>query len=177
MAELWERQPGENPKPWEAFCIYRDLKKINDPRSKRSIRQVSEILRKSEGLLERWSSENNWVERVAAWDSEQDRIKRELAQKEMQEDIRRMLKRQAEAGKFAQVKAVKALNKMPEEDIKPSDAARLLDVGSKLERIARGYVDTIIEERQGESTGSPVMFYMPDNHRQTDDENEEENDD
>lgn len=174
MAELWERQPGETEKPWEAFCVYRDLKNINDPRSKRSIRQVSEILRKSEGLIERWSSANNWVERVAAWDAEQERIKREIAQKEMQEEIRRMLKRQAEAGKFAQVKAIKALNKLPDEEVKPSDAARLLDVGSKLERIARGYVGDVIEEREStEAAPSPVTFYMPDNHRQTEQEDED----
>lgn len=166
MADLWDRQPGETDKPWEAFCVYRDLKNINDPRSKRSIRQVSEILGKSEGLLERWSSDNDWVERARAWDEDQERIKRELAQKEMQEEIRRMLKRQAEAGKFAQVKAIKALNKIPEEDIKPSDVARLLEAGSKLERIGRGYAGDVIEERESaEAAPPPVTFYMPDNGR------------
>lgn len=166
MAKPWERLPDETTKQWEAFCVYRDLKNINDPTSKRSLELAGQVLGKTKTTLEPWSSKNRWVERVDAWDAEQERIKREIAQKEMQEDIRRMLKRQAAAGKFAQEKAVKALNKMPDEDIKPSDAARLLDVGSKLERIARGYVGDVIEERDStEAAPPPVTFYMPDNGR------------
>lgn len=176
MAKPWDRLPNETAKQYEAFCVYRDLKNIADPTSRRSIERAGEILGKSSRTIEPWSSTNNWVERAEAWDEDQERIKREIAQKVMQEDIRRMLKRQAEAGKFAQVKAVKALNKIPEEDIKPSDAARLLDVGSKLERIARGYVGDVIEERESaEAAPPPVTFYMPDNGRDNkEDEDTEE---
>ena len=169
----WERQDGETPKQYEAFCVYRDMKTIRDPNSKRSIRLVSEQLGKSEGLLERWSSANNWVERVDAWDMDQERIAREIAQKEAMEEIRKMRKRHAEAGKFAQIKAIRALNRTPDDEIKPSDAARLLEAGTKLERIARGDVGEVIEERQGETAIPPVTFYMPDNGR----DNLEEDDD
>lgn len=174
MAKPWERLPGETIKQYDAFCVYRDLKNINDPTSKRSLELAGQALGKTKTTLEPWSSKNRWVERVEAWDEDQERIKRELAQKEMQEEIRRMLKRQAEAGKFAQVKAIKALNKIPEEDIKPSDVARLLEAGSKLERIGRGYAGDVIEERESaEAAPSPVTFYMPDNHRQTEQEDED----
>ncbi len=176
MAKPWERLPGETDKQWAAFCVYRDLKNIADPTSSRSIERAGEVLGKSSRTLEPWSSKNRWVERAEAWDTDQERIVRELAQKEMQEEIRRMLKRQAEAGKFAQVKAIKALNKIPDEDIKPSDVARLLEAGSKLERIGRGYAGDVIEERESaEAAPPPVTFYMPDNGRDNkeDDDTEE----
>ena len=172
----WERQKqdGETAKQYEAFCVYRDMKNIRDPNSKRSIRLVSEQLGKSEGLLERWSSANNWVERVEAWDADQERIAREVAQKEMMEEIRKMRKRQSETGKYMQIKAMKALSRMPEEEIKPGDAARLIDIGAKLERTARGDVGEVIEERQGETVVPAVTFYMPDNGRDKPEEEEEE---
>lgn len=172
----WERQEGETAKQYEAFCVYRDMKTIRDPNSKRSIRLVSEQLGKSEGLLERWSSANNWVERVDAWDMDQERIAREIAQKEAEEEIRKMRKRQAEAGKFAQIKAIKALNRIPDDEIKPGDVARLLEVGSKLERTARGDVGEVIEERQGESIAPAVTFYIPDNGRDRAEDEETDDD-
>ena len=41
----------------------------------------------------------------------------------------------------------------------------MVEVGSKLERIARGDVGEVVEEREGESL-PPVTFYIPDNGRQ-----------
>lgn len=56
--------------------MYRDMG------ASRSLRAVSEVLRKSEGLMNRWSSEDGWRLRVAQWDAEQDRIAQEAAQEE-----------------------------------------------------------------------------------------------
>lgn len=160
----WERQEGETPKPYEAFCVYRDMG------IQRSQPKVAEKLGKSTALISRWSSEYNWVERVAAWDDDRERIEREIAEKEMRDSIRKMRKRQAETGRYMQVKAMKALNRIPEEEIKPGDIARLVDVGSKLERTARGDVGEVIEERQGESAVPAVQFYLPENNRDKEDD-------
>lgn len=162
----WERQEKENPKPYEAFCIYRDMG------IQRSHTKVAEKLGKSVALISRWSSENNWVERVAAWDGEQDRI----ARHEQQEAIKRMRKRQAESGHAMQCKGLMALKKIPVEELSAQDIVKLLVEGSKLERIGRGDVGEVIEERDGGKTFNAVQFYIPDNGRDKAPEAEDEDD-
>lgn len=157
--KVWERLEKETPKQYEAFCTYRDMG------TNRSIRAVAEKLGKSEQLMSRWSSKNNWVFRAAEWDDEQERNEREIAQKEMEKEIRLMRKRQAETGKYMQVKAMKALSKLPIEDMKAGEISKLIDVGAKLERTARGDVGEVIEERDGGQAAPAVTFYMPSNGR------------
>lgn len=48
MAEIWEQQPGETTKAWEAFQAYRDL------RADRSIDGVMRVLGKVWGLNGAW---------------------------------------------------------------------------------------------------------------------------
>ena len=49
---LWERQPGETPKAFAAFCLYRDIPPLD-----RSVRAAVESFRKQGGK----TSERNWV--------------------------------------------------------------------------------------------------------------------
>lgn len=169
----WERQPGETPKQYEAFCVYRDLKKVSDPTSKRSLELAGQVLGKTKANLEPWSSRNNWVKRVEAWDEYQEKLVREEDQKQQLADIKKMRKRHADLAKAMLVKAAKALLVIPDDEIKPSDVTRMVDVGSKLERISRGDVGEVIEERQGEAVGSAVQFYIPDNSRDQEDDFED----
>ena len=162
----WERQENEKPKPFEAFCRYRDMG------IERSIRKVASELGKSDTLVGRWSKDNKWVERVTAWDDEQDRIKREIAQKEQAKAIREMRKRHADLANAILLKAAKALKKIPDDEIRAGDVSRMVDVASKLERISRGDVGEIIEERDGGKSTPAVTFYMPSNGR--DQQNDEE---
>lgn len=172
-AKPWERQPGETPKQYEAFCVYRDLKTISDPQSRRSLELAGQAMGKSKAALEPWSSKNKWVDRVAAWDEEQERIAREQAQKDQLKAISEMRTRHADLGKAMIMKAARALARIPEDEIRAGDISRMVDVAAKLERISRGDVGEVIEERPGEAVISPVTFYMPDNHRQEDDDEEE----
>lgn len=165
-AEPWERQEGETPKQFEAFVKYRDMGED------RSLQKVANELAKSRQLLTRWSSANNWVERCRAWDNEQDRLLR----LEQVKDIKKMRKRHADTGTLMVAVAQKALQKMIDpktkelrEDITSNEIARLVEVGSKLERLSRGDVGDVIEERQGESI-SAVQIYVPDNNRGRDKE-------
>lgn len=155
----WERQPDETPKPFEAFCIYRDLG------TNRSIAQVAAKLSKSEQLMKRWSAANNWVERAAAWDDEQERIEREVAEKERVKQIKAMRKRHASIATAMLIKASQALQELPADEVKASDISRMVDVASKLERISRGDVGDVVEERNGGEALSPVQIYIPDNNR------------
>lgn len=162
----WERQPKEKPKPFEAFCIYRDMG------IERSIRKVAANVGKSDTLIGRWSKENNWVERVTAWDDEQERIQREIAQKEQAREIRKMRKKHADLASAMLIKATKALARIPDDEIKAGDLTRMVDVAAKLERISRGDVGEVVEERNGGDATPAVTFYMPDNGRDKHDEEE-----
>lgn len=163
----WERQPDENPKPFEAFCTYRDMG------MERSIRAVAAKLGKSETLIARWSTNNHWVERVAAWDDEQERIEREIAQKEQAKAIREMRKRHADIANAMLLKAAKALKAIPDDEVRAGDISRMVDVAAKLERISRGDVGEVVEERNGGDATPAVTFYMPDNGRDKHDDEEE----
>ena len=160
----WDRRPEETTKAYEAFCTYRDMG------PSRSLAKVAEKLSKSEQIMKRWSSANDWVKRAAKWDDEQDRIEREIAQKEQAKAIRDMRKRHADLATAMLIKSAKALQRIPDDEIKASDISRMVDVASKLERISRGDVGEVVEERDGGTAPPPVTFYIPDNHRDKKDE-------
>ena len=161
----WDRRESETSKAYEAFTIYRDMG------VERSLSKVAVKLGKSETLISRWSYTHGWVERAAKWDDEQDRIEREIAQKEQAKAIREMRKRHADLGQAMLIKAARALARIPEDEIKPADISRFVETASKLERISRGDVGEVIEERDGGKAENPVSFYIPDNGR---DKKEEE---
>ena len=153
--EPWERQKSESAKAYEAFTIYRDMG------AGRSCRKVAEQLGKSTGLLERWSRNNDWQKRVAAWDAEQDRIARQA----QVDEIKKMRKRHADLASAMLVKAARALQRIPEDEIKAGDVSRMVETASKLERISRGDAGEVVEERDGGVAPPVVQFYIPDNHR------------
>ena len=154
MAELWEMQDTDTPKSWEAFVVYRDMEK-------RSLAKVAEKLGKSNALIERWSQKHNWQERVRAWDDEKDK----LVRIELTKEIGQMRARHVKLAKGMLYKAAQALDKMPVDEIKASDISKFIEVATKLERISRGDVGEVVEERDGGQAAEPVTFYIPDNGR------------
>lgn len=165
--EPWERQEKETAKNYEAFCIYRDLG------PGRSLRLVSEMCGKNESLLSRWSAKFDWVKRASLWDDEQDRIERKEAQEAQVREIRKMRKRQADSGYAMQIKGLEALKKLPLEEMSAQDIVKMMIEGAKLERLGRGDVGEVVEERNGGDATPAVTFYMPDNGR---DKHEDEDD-
>lgn len=65
---IWKRLATDTDKSFEAFTLYRGMG------ANRSLEKVAEKLGKSGGLIERWSSEQRWKERVAAYDTWLDTI-------------------------------------------------------------------------------------------------------
>lgn len=155
--EPWERQIGETSKAYQAFCVYRDMG------PDRSLRKVARTLHKSLTIIRDWSVKYNWVERAAEWDAEQDRIIR----KENEEARKKMLKVHAELGNALLVKAARGLKNLPDDALTAFDIARLVEVGSKLERLARGESTDNIELHG--SVDATVKIYIPDNGRDRDD--------
>jgi hypothetical protein len=58
----YERQFGETAKAYDAFALYRDMG------SSRSTERVAKELGKSWGLIQRWCTRHDWVERVRAYE-------------------------------------------------------------------------------------------------------------
>lgn len=154
--ELWERQQDETPKAYEAFCVYRD-QGVN-----RSLRQTVRDLNKNLTTIAEWSSKYDWVKRVAAWDAEQDRVARQA----QLDEIVKMRKRHAQIASDMLAKAANALKELPEDEIRAGDISRMVDIASKLERISRGDVGDVIEERDGGQAINPVQIYIPSNSRE-----------
>lgn len=153
--EPWERQLNESPQAFEAFACYRDMG------AARSTAKVSRTLCKSVSLMNRWSSEHDWVKRVAAWDAEKDRMARES----QINDIKEMRKRHAAIAKKMMDTADNALNNIRPDEVSTNEIARLVEIASKLERISRGDVGDVIEERDGGDAIPSVQIYIPDNNR------------
>ncbi len=134
--EIWEKMEGESAKAYYAFTVYRD----QDPLS-RSIREVGRKLDRSRQLLGVWSTKWRWVERVAAYDAFLDAIQSEEAEAERRE----MGRRQARDGKMLQEIGISALRHVMGPDgqvakgqISDTLAAKLVEIGVKIERLARG---------------------------------------
>ena len=149
-AAPWERQPGESPKAYRAFCIYRDM-----PPEFRSLRAVADryyggagggtVTKRLRvpGQIQKWSIQWRWVERARAWDDEQDRIARE----EHRRAIREMRERHAREAVALQQKALERLRSLNPDDLSPRDLLSFIVEAAKLERISRGEPETIQEQR------------------------------
>lgn len=153
--EPWERQKGETSRAYEAYTVYRDMG------PNRSQAKVSKELGKNSRTIADWSAKYEWVKRAAAWDAEQDRI----ARQQNTEEIKKMRKRHTDLASAMLVKAARALQRIPEDEIKAADVSRMVETASKLERISRGDAGDVIEERDGGDAPKIVQFYIPDNHR------------
>lgn len=145
---LWERQPGETDKAFQAFVLYRDAGPM------RSVTNIGLALDKSRTLIGRWSSDWGWVERASAWDDEADRLARERDLLERQHSRTEMLDGHAKLGKaMTQIAAqgfleYDASNPMGKQRIKamgPAELARLAQTGAQMERLARGETTERIE--------------------------------
>lgn len=159
--QVWERQPEESAKAFEAFAIYRDMG--ND----RSIAKVAEKLGKSEALLHRWSSKFDWVNRAAAWDDELAR----MTTRELMRDIARTRARQRKQALAMQSKGMSLLKGIKPGEAKLSEINALLKTGMEQERICLGDVGDVIEERNGGDAVPAVQIYIPDNNRGNDKDN------
>ena len=153
----WERMKGENTKAYAYFETYLFM----GP-TERSLGKVGEKFGKSSVAIENHSRKYNWVERAEAWDNEQSRIARETHQKEIIE----MRNRHAELARKMIEKAEAAVENIDPEKLNPGSLSKIVDVAAKLERISRGDVGEVIEERDGGKAEQAVTFYIPDNGRE-----------
>lgn len=124
---LWEQQPGESAKAFEAFAAYRDMG------AERSLRKLTQQLHKNLTTIRDWSVKWNWQERVRAYDRELDRQAREQAVR----SVRQMTDRHIRIAMQLQAKAVRALENLDEAQLTPKMMLAFLAKATEIERMNR----------------------------------------
>ena len=139
--ELWDRQLGETGKQFAAFIAYRNLDTLN-----RSLAKVGDLLGLSGSYLERLSSKFDWVKRAEACDEEKDRAD-QIARRHQIEEMNR---RHADISAAALQRVAERLETLDAASLRPNEIARLLEIASRSERMARGILadePVVVESR------------------------------
>lgn len=110
----WEKQEDETSKSFEAFVIYRNMG------PGRAIEKVVKKLGKSKALLERWSSQNDWVKRAQAYDGYLELKARQGKEEQYLKDIEGYRERQKQMAITA-IKSAMAFLKKANDRLKDLD--------------------------------------------------------
>jgi hypothetical protein len=119
----WDRLPDETSRAFAAFREFRD----RGPR-----RRLADETGRRSSSHRRWAAKFDWRDRAARWDDHLAMIE----DVERVEARREMFRTQRAAGRAAQRLAVEALRLLDSNTLTASDVARLLDLGTRLEREA-----------------------------------------
>lgn len=145
----WDRQKGETVQAFEAFDLYCQLG------DERSLAKVGQKLGKSTTLMERWSSQWNWVNRSRDYDNEKKRQELQAEKKA----YRAMRDRQLGIAVQFQKKAFEALKKLKIEEMSPRDIKEFMKLGAEIERANINI--SAVEESNGDSDDTIVDIYLP----------------
>jgi hypothetical protein len=153
MGLAFEQQPRESDKAFAAFSLYLSLG------PERSTREVGKQLGKSEGLVERWAAKFDWRSRVAAHGAhlavvERNAIEAAARSKAAEWESREQTLRETEWAMHE--RAIAAAKRgldayMARERVYANlaDIARMLEIASKLGRLATG-LGTDGDRRKGD---------------------------
>lgn len=160
MGQIFEQQSNESAKAFEAFSVYLNLG------PERSLAAVGKKLGKSQGLMERWSSRFSWPERVQAHASHLAICERQATEALARVKAAEWGRRQQELRErewslhekciAAAERALAAFMEREKVYANLADIARMLEVASKLGRLATGMA-TDKTEVTGED-GAPVRI-------------------
>lgn len=137
----WEQRPdlGETDAAYQHFCVYRDMRLPFDGDGsqlyrRRSLLEVAKFFGLCKKTISRQAGHFQWKDRVLAYDLYMDRRRREH-----NEEL--ALEMHANSAKIAQTLKAKALRKfatISEDEMTTNDVIKFLELGDKMERIARG---------------------------------------
>jgi hypothetical protein len=149
----FEQQPRESDKAFAAFNLYLSLG------PERSTRTVGKQLGKSEGLIERWAAKFDWRSRVAAHGAHLALVEREAIEAAARSKAAEWEKREQQLRETEWTmheRAIAAAKRGLDEYMKRekvyanlADIARMLEIASKLGRLATG-LGTDGERRNGD---------------------------
>jgi hypothetical protein len=158
MKELFEQRENESAKAFAAFSVYLSMG------PERSLAAVGQRLGKSVGLLERWSRKFDWPGRVQAHATHMAVVEREASEVMARSKAAEWLKRAEDVRERewemhekcidAARRALKAFMEREKVYANLADISRILEVASKLGRLAAGMA-TDKTEVTGED-GGPI---------------------
>jgi hypothetical protein len=161
MPLVFDQQPNESNKAYAAFSAYLNLG------PERSLAAAAKVVGKTKWLLERWSARHQWVDRVRAHDEHMVQQERKVTEALTQAKAVDWLKRQT-ALREAEWRIHEELLAAGREALKRfyerghganlGDVARLLELASKLGRLATGMA-TDKTEVTGED-GGPIRVEL-----------------
>ena len=186
MPHPFERLPRESEKAFAAFSLYLSQG------AERSTREVGKQLGKSEGLIERWAAKFDWRSRVAAHTAHLAMVEREAIEavargKSAEWEVREQKLRETEwamheAAIAAAKKGLAAYMEREKVYANLADIARMLEIASKLGRLATGLGDgehrngndlpamrvevTVALEKIYGVSAPPANDVLPDGHQQ-----------
>ncbi len=153
MNHAFEQQPRESAKAFAAFSLYLNLG------PQRSTAAVANKLAKSEQLIRRWSAKFAWTDRVAAHGAHYAIIEREAVEavargkaaewESREQKLRETEWAMHEAAIAAAKKGLAAYMEREKVYANLADIARMLEIASKLGRLATG-LGTDGEGRKGD---------------------------
>src|SRR5690349_18346029 len=162
MRQPFEQQPKESAKAFEAFSTYLNMG------PERSLAAVGQRLGKSKALLERWSRKFDWPGRVQAQAAYLATVEREATEAVARGKAAEWLKRQQDVRErewqmhekciAAAERAFQAFMSREKVYANLADIARMLEVASKLGRLASGLA-TDKTEITGED-GGPIRIEL-----------------
>ena len=162
MALAFEQQTKESDKAFAAFAVYLSMG------SERSLAMVGQRLGKSVGLVERWSKRFDWPGRVQSHAAHFAAVEREASEALARGKSAEWLKRQQELRErewtmhekciAAAERGLKAFMEREKVYANLADIARMLEVASKLGRLASGLA-TDKTEVTGED-GGPIRVEL-----------------
>lgn len=129
IALPWERQPTEPWRAFAAFCAYRDLEDIE-----RTYTNCANQVKRSAAIISRWAKQYQWEDRLNALFEHRDKEEFNLKRVERE----KMIKLQATYGRELVEKGMQVIRRTDLNDISVRDAAHLVELGVKTERLARG---------------------------------------
>jgi hypothetical protein len=154
MSHAFEQQPKESAKAFAAFSLYLNLG------AERSLAAVAQKLSKSEQLLKRWSAKFDWPARVAAHAAHLATVEREAIEATARGKAAIWEKRETQLRETewsmherAIAAAKRGLDAYMEKDkvyANLADIARMLEIASKLGRLATGLDKSNGEQRDGD---------------------------
>jgi hypothetical protein len=154
MTAAFEQQPKESAKAFAAFSLYLSMG------PKRSLAAVAQTLHKSVTIFGRWSAKFGWQERVAAHAAHLALVEREAIEASARSKAAEWEKRETQLRETewamherAIAAAKRGLDAYMEKDkvyANLADIARMLEIASKLGRLATG-----LDKSNGETADVP----------------------
>jgi hypothetical protein len=155
MPMIFEQQPRESAKAFAAFSLYLNLG------PQRSTAAVANKLAKSEQLIRRWSAKFGWTDRVAAHGAHYAIIERGAVEAVARSKAAEWEKRETqlretewsmhEAAIAAAKRGLAAYMEKDKVYVNLADIARMLEIASKLGRLATGLDKSNGEQRGGDN--------------------------